>query len=321
MNRELRVLCFVFLLSGVGAGGEGAPLKEASLIPQWSPQAQFAGYYLARDKGIYRKHGIDLTIISGGADRSPCDLLEDRKATFGTMWLSTAIEMRARGARVVNIAQTVHRSALMLIAKKSSGIRELKDINNKKIGVWQGIFEIQPRALLKKYNYTARIVPQSYSVNLFLRDAVDVTAAMWYNEYDTILNAGYNADELTTFFFYDYGLNFPEDGIYTLEQTLKNDPTLCRAFVAASIEGWGHAFAHPEEALDSVLAAMRKAHLPANRAHQKWMLERMRDLMVGDDGKLSSKLTAADYEKVAEGLKESGMITNTPAFKSFYSGN
>ena len=115
------------------------------------------------------------------------------------------------------------------------------------------IFRFNRKPFFKKYNLQVKVIPQSFSVNLFLRDGVDVASAMWYNEYHTIINSGLNPDELTPFFFHEHGLNFPEDGIYTLEKTFKKDPALSCAFVKASIEGWLYAFSHPEEALDIVL--------------------------------------------------------------------
>jgi NitT/TauT family transport system substrate-binding protein len=111
-------------------------------------------------------------------------------------------------------------------------------MNGKKVGLWGPIFQIQPKAFIKKYNLNVKIIRQSFSVNLFLRDGVDVASAMWYNEYHTILNSGLNPDELTTFLFHQHGLNFPEDGIYTMKDTFQRDPDLCKAFVKASIEGW-----------------------------------------------------------------------------------
>jgi len=69
-----------------------------------------------------------------------------------------------------------------------------------------------------------------------------VASATWYNEYHTLINSGLDPDELTPFFFHEHGLNFPEDGIYTLEETLKRDPSLSCDFVKASIEGWVYAF-------------------------------------------------------------------------------
>lgn len=78
----------VFLLSAVlllGATPLGAAQQKASFLPQWSPQAQFAGYYVAYEKGLYRKNGIDLTILQGGPNQPPQDYLEGRKADFVSM--------------------------------------------------------------------------------------------------------------------------------------------------------------------------------------------------------------------------------------------
>jgi NitT/TauT family transport system substrate-binding protein len=315
------IICFLsfFLLFTGGATAGGRALRKASLIPHWVPQAQFAGYYVAREQGIYKKHGIDLTIIPGGPERQPSDLLKSRKADFATMWLCSGIQMRAEGTRVVNIAQMMPRSALMLVAKKSSGIKTPRDMNGKKIGLWGPIFQIQPRAFFKKYNLDVKVVRQSYSVNLFLRDGVDVASAMWYNEYHTILNSGLNPDELVTFFFYEHGLNFPEDSIYTLQDTFNRDPQLCKAFVIASIEGWHYAFAHPELALDIVLENLKREHIPARRVHQKWMLEKMKDLILPSDLRLPvGTLLPEDYHRVAETLKDTGLIKEIPEFISFY---
>jgi len=142
---------------------------------------------------------------------------------------------------------------------------------------------------------------------------------MWYNEYHTIINAGLNPDELTTFFFHEHGLNFPEDGIYTLEKTFERDPSLSRAFVKASIEGWVYAFDHPDEALDIVLNYMVRAKIPANRTHQKWMLNRMKDLIDPPGQRLPmGMLQPTDYQRVSQELRESGVIQRTPDYKSFF---
>jgi len=294
-------------------------LKKATFIPQWVPQAQFAGYYVAFQQGIYRKHGIDLTIITGGPDRSSGEYLKDRKADFATLWLSSAIQMRDQGIPVVNLAQTMQRSALMLIAKKSRGILRPEDMNGKKAGLWGPIFQVQPKAFFKKYNLDVRVVRQSFSVNLFLRDGVDIASAMWYNEYHTILNAGLNADELATFFFHEYGLNFPEDGIYALEETYVKDPELCKAFVQASLEGWRYAFEHPKETLDTVMMNLQRAYIPATRVHQRWMFERMKDLMLPDDPNvIMGLLKPEDYLRVAGGLMENDLIRKIPTYPAFY---
>ncbi len=295
------------------------PLKKVSFATLWLPQSQFAGYYVAKEKGFYKDLGLDVTIVNGGPDIPPFKLLEEGKVNFCVMWLSTAIEKRVQGLKLVNISQIFQRSGLMLVAKKSSGIYKPEDINNKKIGLWSADFEIQPRAFLKKYGLSATIIPQSYTINLFLEGGVDVASAMWYNEYHTIINSGYDPKELTTFFFYDYGLNSPEDGIYALEGTLKADPEVCRAFSSASLRGWVYAFTHIDETVAIVMRYMAEAHVPTTKVHQKWQLERIRDLSL-IDGSYSAigKLSESDFSNVAEGLKATGLISDIPDFRSFH---
>jgi NitT/TauT family transport system substrate-binding protein len=318
----IRTLFFLFFfLAPSFVYGEGSPLKKATFLPQWKPQAQFAGFYAAKEKGFYEKHGIDLTFLQGGPASPSSAFLAEGKADFVTMWLSNAIRMRARGQRIVNIGQMMQRSALMLVAKKSTGIHRPEDVNGKKVGLWGEDFQIQPRAFFKKYNLHVKVIPQSYSVNLFLRDGVEVASAMWYNEYHTIVNAGVNRDELTLFFFHDHGLNFPEDGIYTLEKTFNKDPALSCAFVKATIEGWSYAFDHPDEALDIVLKYTAQAKIPVNRVHQKWMLNRMKDLIAPPDhrGRIGM-LEPSDYQRVAGELKQAGVAERIPDYRSFFIG-
>ncbi len=319
---KAKLIIFFFLLAFIAATpmvvAAEVALKKATFIPQWVPQAQFAGYYVALERGIYKRYGIDLTILTGGPGRASGVMLRDKKADFATMWLSTGIQMRSEGIRLLNIGQMMQRSALMLVAKKRRGIRHPRDMNKKKIGLWGSDFQVQPKAFFKKYDLDVKIIRQSFSVNLFLRDGVDVASAMWYNEYHTILNAGINENELTPFFFHEHGLNFPEDGIYTLEETFEGDPALCKAFVRASIEGWKYAFANPGEALTIVLKNLKREHLPAQAVHQRWMLERMRDLTIHQKYATIGKLHHNDFKKVADVLKNSGLIDDPPRYGEFY---
>jgi NitT/TauT family transport system substrate-binding protein len=314
----LTVMMFFSVAAAPSLPAAERALKKATLIPLWSPQAQFAGYYTALDKGIYRKHGIDLTIITGGPNYPTNEYLRKGKADFAILWLTTAIQERASGVKLVNIAQIVRKSSMMLVARKSSGIRTPADLNGKKVGLWGGPFAIPPHAFFNKYGIRVREIPQSYTVNLFLRGGIDAASAMWYNEYHTIINAGLDPDELKVFLFKDLGLNLPEDGIYVLEKTLKNDPDLADEFARASLEGWAYAFEHPEEAVDIIIKYMRAAKIPANRMHQKWMLARMRDLIIPNDGKSPpGLLRLSDYEATGDILLKNGMIRNIPDFNSF----
>ena len=233
----------------------------------------------------------------------------------------TAISGREGAKASLVLKDLKNKDTVKLIAKKSGKITNPLDIDGKKVSLWGEEFQIQPRAFFKKYGLKVKMIPQFSSVNLFLRDGVDVASAMWYNEYHTIINAGFNPDELTPFFFHEHGLNFPEDGIYALEKTFQKNPALSCAFVKATLEGWSYAFDHPEEALDIVLKYMIRAKIPANRMHQKWMLNRMKDLISPPDyhGRMGI-LQPADYQRVAGELKQAGLIERIADYRSFFTG-
>ncbi len=311
------LLLFLVFCSVDWAAAES--LQKASFIPQWSPQAQFAGYYTAYEKGFYKNHGIDLELIAGGPDKPALDWLRKQKADFATAWLCTALQNRSHGLQLVNVAQIIQKSALMLVTRKSSGITKPADLNGRKVSLWEGDFSIQPLLFLRQYRLNVEIIPQAYTLNLFLRGGVDAASAMWYNEYHTIINAGINPDELSTIFYDEYGLNFPEDGIYTLEETLREKPEMVCAFVKASLEGWEYAFSHQDEALDIVLKYMEAAKIPANRVHQKWMLERMQDIMrPRKQGAKVGALDRSDFANVADQLFQDGLIEKFIPFDVFY---
>ncbi len=314
---KLFVILILFLIS-VSLLGKDA-INHITFTPQWQPQAQFAGYYVAKDMGIYQKYGLDVDILSGGPNSPSADMLQQRKTDITTMFLSSAITEKAKGLDIVNIGQVSQMSSLIFVAKKSSGIRKPADMNGKKIGIWFSDFKEVPLAFLDSYHIKATIVPIASTVDLFLEDGIDVMAVEWYNEYHQILDAGYNPDELVTFFFKDHNLNISEDGIYCLRSTYLQNPDIYKKFVKASMEGWEYAFKHPDSAVNIVIKYMKGNHTPANRSHQTWMLNRMHDIIqVG--GKPDSGLKETDFARTGYILLKNGMIKNIPAYHSFVEG-
>lgn len=295
-------------------------LDKASLLLQWTPQAQFAGYFMAQEKGFYRQQGIDLTIITGGPDKVVSDSLATGKVSFGTMFLSTALKHRAAGMPLVNIGQIIQDSTLMLIARAGTGIESIADLDQKKVAIWANEFQIQLRMLFDQAGIEVTIVPQGGTMDLFLYGAVSATSGMWYNEYHTILSAGLRQEELKTFFLRDTPYGFPEDGIYCLEDTFEHNPKMAMSMLKATMDGWQYAFDHEEETLDIVTRYMTEANLPVNRVHQRWMFRRMRDVLQ-TEGKLgSSVLKRETFDGVMSHLFESQVIQTPVDFDAFYRG-
>ncbi|MCX6282430.1 MAG: ABC transporter substrate-binding protein [Bacteroidetes bacterium] len=293
-------------------------LKKVTLYPYWVTTCQFAGYYVGVEKGIFRKHGIDLNILEYKPFITTDDIIKQGQADFAILWLVNAIELRSKGINIVNIAQLSKKSSLMLVAKKSSGIRKIEDLNGKRAGIWDG-YELQPRALFAKHHLNTQIIRIGSTNNLFLLDGVDVTNANWFDEYHAIINSGYDTSELVTFFFEKYGLNFLEDGIYCLEDKIKTDPALCVEFVKASIESWVYALNNPDTSVSVIIRTLTRQKKTANNSHQKWMIERYRDLYLQKDkASLNINLAESDYISNAKVLLENKQISSIPPFKQFF---
>lgn len=310
--------CFVLAAVPFARAEEGKA-RKVTFITHWSPQAQFAGYYVAKEKGFYKARGIDVDILPSGPNISASQALSDGTADYAVLWLSQALQNRSQGVNLVNIGQMMQKSGLMFVAKKSDGIRTPRDLDGKKVSLWDGGLRLQGEIFLKKYGLNVTKIRQAYTINLFLAGGVDAAMAMWYNEYHTIVGSGLDPEDLSVFFFKDHGINVPEDGIYTLEERHCADPALSKAFVEASLEGWRYAFDHPDEAVDIVLDRMRADGLPANREHQKWMLESVQQLMAADGGRPAmGRLSPDDYLAVSRMLRDNDLIANVTEFSSFY---
>jgi NitT/TauT family transport system substrate-binding protein len=310
-------LAFALWSGGQSATGAGR-LEKATLILQWEPQAQFAGYYMALEKGFYRAHGLDVEVVPGGPAIDPVAYLQSGKADFATSFLTGAITAAASGVPLVDVGQVVNRSSLMIVARRSA-IKDRDDLDGRRVSLWGQSFRAAYLGYFATAGLEPRIVPQYYSVNLFLQGGVTACAAMEYNEYHSIMQAGVDAGELTTFFMRDVGFGFPEDGIYTLAATARQRPRVCREFAAASLEGWEYARQHPDEAVDSVMTHAAAAHVPTNRVHQRWMLDHiLTAIYPGEhDTWQTGVLARADYERVKAIMIGEGLIAGAPTYERF----
>jgi len=254
----LIALLFIFL-SGCTTDAETSLPDEVEAVTlqlQWITQAQFAGYYVALDKGWYREEGIDLTIEPGSPDLSSTDAVETGVADFGTSLLANIIADIQGGKPLVSIGQIQQTNGLLLLAKKSSGIQGPQDFVGHRVGVWLGSWESQFQALIARENIAPQdfeLVSQGFSMDPFINDELDVASAMIYNEYHVVLESGVKAEDLNIIDYADYGLDFPGDVLFTSRELTEKKPDLALGMLRASLAGWQYAVEHPEEAADIVL--------------------------------------------------------------------
>lgn len=273
----------VFLVVGCQQS-DSAPIQPepepVTLRLQWVTQAQFAGYYVALDKGWYEEEGIALTIKPGGPDLISTDLVASGTDDFGTALLADIIVAIQSGKPLISISQIQQSNGLLLIAMASSGIRTPQDFVGKRVGVWLGNWEAQFDALIFKEGLSPEdfeLVSQGFSMDGFIKGELDVASAMIYNEYYTVLESGIKPEQINIIDYADYGLDFPGDVLFTTQKLARENPDLCVRMVRASLRGWQYAIDHPEEAADIVLKYDTSGI--QNREHQLSMMNEIAKLV------------------------------------------
>ena len=196
-------------------------------------QAQFAGYYAAKDQGYYEDEGLDVDIRPGGPDIVPEQVVLGGQAEFGINWLDSTLATRDKGQNIVNIAQVFTRSGMTEVTWKDTGLDQITDLKGKKVGVWLGGNEHKLFAALNKNGIDpqkdAEIVAQPFDMELFLKRDIDAAAAMTYNELAQVLetkNADtgqlHSIDELNVMKMSDLGTGALEDGIFVREDWIED---------------------------------------------------------------------------------------------------
>ncbi|QEE36104.1 ABC transporter substrate-binding protein [Octadecabacter sp. SW4] len=308
------------LATGIGATAVHAEGHAGSvtLQLQWVTQSQFAGYYVALDKGFYEEEGLDVTILSGGPDIAPPQVLAGGGADVMLNWMPSALAARERGLPVVNIAQPFKTSGLMLTCWKDTGITGVEDFRGKTIGVWFFGNEYPFLSWMSQVGIPTEggedgvtVLKQGFNVDPLLNREADCISTMTYNEYGQVLDAGVDPDELVTFMYEDQGVATLEDGMYVLEENLE-DPVFVDnmvRFVRASMRGWKYAEENVEEAA-GIVVDNDETGTQSEQAQIRMMTE-IAKLTAGSDGALDE----ADYERTVATLLGGGsdpVITVAP---------
>jgi NitT/TauT family transport system substrate-binding protein len=300
------VLVIAALLAGLSAA---KAQEKLTLQLKWVTQAQFAGYYVAKDKGFYKEAGLDVTIKPGGPDIAPPQVIAGGGADVIVEWMPAALAAREKGVPLVNIAQPFRRSGMMLTCRAETGIKAPTDLKDRTLGVWFFGNEYPFMSWMSKLGYKTdgsaggvKVLKQGFNVDPILQKQADCVSTMTYNEYWQVIDGGIPADKLVVFKYEDQGVATMEDGLYTTDAKLA-DPKMAERlakFVKASIKGWDYARANPAETVKIVL----------NNDSTGAQTEKAQTRMLGEINKLTEgstgKLDPADYERTVKTLMGGG---------------
>ena len=285
---------------------------------KWVAQAQFAGYFVAKEKGFYRDAGLDVTIKPGGPDVAPPQVIAGEGADVVVDWMPSALASREKGVPLVNISQTFKRSGLELTCRAETGIKQPVDLKGKTVGVWYGGNEYPFLSWMSKLGYKTdgspsgvKIIKQGFNVDPLLQKQADCVSTMTYNEYWQVIDGGYKPSQLVVFKYEDEGVATLEDGLWVLEKNLKDPAFVARMakFVKASMKGWDYARNHPDEAVKIILAGDTTG--AKTEKDQKRMMLEVGKLLGATDGRLDVR----DYDRTVATLTSGGsdpVITKKP---------
>ncbi|NUB43675.1 ABC transporter substrate-binding protein [Fertoebacter nigrum] len=292
------------VLAATGASAQDA----VTLQLKWVTQAQFAGYYVAKDKGFYTEEGLDVTIKPGGPDVAPVQVLLGGGADVMVDWLPSALAAREQGAAIVNIAQPFKSSGMQLTCLKESGVATPADFAGKTLGVWFGGNEYPFLNWMSKLGLSTdggdgvTVLKQGFNVDPLLQKQAACISTMTYNEYWQVIDAGITPEQLVNFNYTTEGVATLEDGLYAMEDKLA-DPAFEEKmvkFVRASMKGWKYAEENPDEAAMIVLENDDTG--AQTEAHQKRMMGEIAKLTAGSNGALD----VADFDATVAALMGGG---------------
>ena len=313
--RILTTLALTALAAAAATAVQAA--DKVTLQLKWVTQSQFAGYYVAADKGFYADEGIDIEIKPGGPDVAPTQVIAGGGADVVIEWMPAALAAREKGLGLVNIAQPFKSSGMMLTCRKDSGVAATSDFGGKTLGVWFFGNEYPFLSWMSQLGLSTdggagvTVLKQGFNVDPILQKQAACISTMTYNEYWQVIDAGLSPDDLVVFKYEDQGVATLEDGIYALEENLA-DPAFADKmvrFVRASMKGWKFAEENPDEAAEIVLD--NDATGAQTEKHQRRMMGEIAKLTAGSNGALDP----ADYERTVATLLAGGsdpVITKTP---------
>ncbi len=288
--------------ANAAAGTDNKPLDKVRLQLKWLHQAQFAGYYVAADKGYFKAENLDVQFLTGGPDVVPSQKVETGAADVGIDWVGSLLANRDKGQPIVDIGQFYQSSGLLLISKKKTGINSPADLKGKKVGVWTGGNEFEFRALMDKYkfddsidnNKDMTVIKQGFEMDSLLNDKLDAASATTYNELNVVYEAGLKPEDLNIINYNTEGVGMLEDHVFVTEQMLKDKHDILVRFLRAAQKGWVAAVQDQTAAVDAVMSRVDAS--TTTRAHQVSMMREVAKLVM-PDGLAAAKVGFIDPAK------------------------
>ncbi len=282
-------------------------------MPQWTAQAQFAGYYVAMEKGFYTAEGIDVDIVHPSATQSTLSRVENDEIHATTLQLCQAMKLIDGGVPLVNILQTSMNNSLTIVSRRGKNPLTQKGA---RVAIWSTDFGDMALCMSTQEHLDYEWVKYASNLNLFIKGAVDAAVAMSYNEFYQLVQTGLPVTESSVYRFCDHEYNVQDDGVYMRRDQYEQHKAQAVKFAKASRKGWEWAAAHPEETLEIVMKYVRENHIATNRTLQQLMLAEVLRLQVDrESGKREFRLRPDMVRQASRLMKGSRLLTREVTYQ------
>lgn len=280
---------------------------------RWMHQFQFAGYYVALEKGYYREAGLDVQIAEGGAQApNPVQDVLDGKADFAIANSGLVIE-RLAGKPVVALAAIMQTSPLVWLVRSDSDIYVPHDLIGKRIVLTPQAENAELLTMLRQEGIDSdqlQTLPTRYRIDDLIEGKVDALNAYTSNEPYYLRKKGIPFRAISP---REYGVNFYSDVLMTREALVRSDPQMVRAFIQASLRGWADALAQPEE----TIALIRRNYAPDKEIdHLRFEAAALRKLIMPELVQLGH-MNPGRWDYIAQNYVALGMARGPVALDGF----
>lgn len=248
------LLMVTVLVAACGSEGKNKPpLDQVTVQLKWIHQAQFAGFYVAQEKGYYADENISVTFIEGGAGIDPAGQVATGQADFGLDGADRVLATRSQGQPVVAIAVIFRKNPFAFVAMADSGITKPADFLGHTAAIGDAQGDLQFKAMMNNLDLDTQqvtIIPYMTDYSNFYNGEADITLGYSTGGLIRIRRAGYQTNLIWPA---DYGVHFYADTLVTTDQLITENPDLVTRFLRATLKGWRTAVENPETAVEDTL--------------------------------------------------------------------
>ena len=313
-------------------------LVDVCFQSKWFPQAQFAGYFVAQEKGFYAEEGLNVTVLDGG-NVNPTVAVASGNCDFGTDWIANMLVQREQGLEVVQVAQIYQASGYRMVALKDSGIESFADLAGRKVGVWGFGNEFVSQVIFAAEDLSSDLdatvtnpdvsaVVYAFDPALVFPNEVEVASAMTYNELNQIVGLGFDLENLNNLDPAEIDASLLEDLIFTTPSLLASEDfkgsgmtgaEVTRKFLAATLKGWEYAVNNQEETVQIVLGICGdtcngSGSTQSPEIHQTWQMARVAELVMPSADTQIGHIDQTAFNRSVELLLQVGLISTPVSY-------